>query len=155
MNFSSIKYLPYLLLIIPNIAVYLPTIVFPVQIEAGNEVSFRPPGYVFAIVWPILLTLLGISWFVRRKLGLYLNLVYVLLIVLLAIWFILYDNSKLYGLIDIIVCFVIVLYLILYNFKNFDYKNIDKYGSFTLVPLLLWLGFASSLNIAALNIENK
>ena len=51
---------------------------------------------------------------------------------------------------DIIICFVIVLYLILYNYKNFD-----KYGSLTLVPLLLWLGFASSLNIAALNIENK
>ncbi len=155
MNFAGTKYLPYLLLIIPNIAVYLPTILFPVQSEVGNEISFRPPGYVFAIVWPILLTLLGISWFVRRKVGLYLNLVYVLLIVLLAIWFILYDNSKLYGLIDIVVCFVIVLYLILYNYKNFDYKNIDKYGTLTLVPLLLWLGFASSLNIAALNIENK
>lgn len=155
MNFADRKYLPYLLLIIPNIAVYLPTILYPVEQNVGNEVSFRPPGYVFAIVWPILLTLLGISWFVRRKLGLYLNFVYILLVFLLAIWFILYDTSKLYGLINIIVCFVIVLYLILYNYKNFDLKNIDKYGSLTLVPLLLWLGFASSLNIAALNIENK
>jgi tryptophan-rich sensory protein len=150
MNLSSRKFLPYLLLIIPNIAVYLPTILYPVERDVGNKVSFRPPGYVFAIVWPILLTLLGISWFVRRKLGLYLNFIYILLVLLLATWFILYDTSKLYGLIDIIVCFVIVLYLILYN-----YKNIDKYGSLTLVPLLLWLGFASSLNIAALNIENN
>ena len=150
MNFAATKYLPYLLLIIPNIVVYLPTILYPVERNVGDEVSFRPPGYIFAIVWPILLTLLGISWFVRRKLGLYINFVYTILVFLLAIWFILYDNSKLYGLIDIVVCFVIVLYLILYN-----YKNIDKYGTLTLVPLLLWLGFASSLNIAVLNIENK
>jgi tryptophan-rich sensory protein len=148
MNFASKKYLPYVLLIIPNIAVYLPTILYPVEQNVGNEVLFRPPGYVFAIVWPILLTLLGISWFVRRKLGLYLNFVYILLVLLLAIWFILYDTSKLYGLIDIIVCFVIVLYLILYN-----YKNIDKYGTFTLVPLLLWLSFASSLNILDIMVE--
>ena len=96
----------YRLLFIPMIAVYLPTIVYPVTEEIGNKVSFRPPGYVFAIVWPLLLLLLGFSWFMRRKMGYLINSIYILLVILLSIWFILYDNNKYYGLIDIIICFI-------------------------------------------------
>tara|TARA_B100001094_G_C17973577_1_gene691579 strand:- start:19 stop:483 length:465 start_codon:yes stop_codon:yes gene_type:complete len=136
----------YALLFIPMLAVYLPTIVYPVTEEIGNNVSFRPPGYVFAIVWPILLFLLGISWYVRRKMGYFINSVYILLIVLLSIWFILYDNNKYYGLVDIIICFLIVLFLFFYNIKKFN-----KYSSLPLIPLLCWLIFASILNVASIN----
>lgn len=138
----------YALLFIPMLTVYLPTLVYPVTDEIGNNVSFRPPGYVFAIVWPILLFLLGISWYIRRKMGYFVNSVYILLLILLSIWFILYDNNKYYGLGDIIVCFLITLYLFFYDFKNFN-----KNASFTLIPLLLWLSFASVLNIAAINAQ--
>lgn len=135
----------YMLLFIPMIAVYLPTIVYPVTEEIGNNVSFRPPGYVFAIVWPLLL-LLGFSWFMRRKMGYLINSIYILLVILLSIWFILYDNNKYYGLIDIIICFIITLFLFFYNIKKFN-----KYESLPLIPLLCWLIFASILNIASLN----
>ena len=30
--------------------------------DSGKTVKFRPPGYVFGIVWPILYILLGLSW---------------------------------------------------------------------------------------------
>ena len=73
----------YSLLFIPMLAVYLPTIFYPVTDEIGSNVSFRPPGYVFAIVWPILLFLLGISWFIRRKKKYAINFIYILLIILL------------------------------------------------------------------------
>lgn len=136
----------YVLLFIPMLAVYLPTIVYPVTEEIGINVSFRPPGYVFAIIWPILLLLLGISWFVRRKIGYFINSVYILLIVLLSIWFILYANNKYYGLIDIIICFLITLFLFFYNIKKFN-----KYASLPLIPLLCWLIFASILNVASIN----
>ena len=110
-NFKNkkIEKLEYTLLFIPIFAVYLPTIAYPVTEEIGNNVTFRPPGYVFAIVWPILLLLLGISWFVRRKIGYFINSVYILLIVLLSIWFILYDNNKYFGLIDIILCCIFII----------------------------------------------
>ena len=136
----------YALLFIPMLAVYLPTIVYPVTEEIGKNVSFRPPGYVFAIVWPILLFLLGISWYIRRKMGYIVNSVYIILILLLSIWFILYTNNKYYGLIDIIICFIITLFLFFYNIKKFN-----KYESLPLIPLLCWLIFASILNIASLN----
>jgi len=142
---SIIEKSQYSLLFIPMLAVYLPTIFYPVTDEIGSNVSFRPPGYVFAIVWPILLFLLGISWFIRRKKKYAINLIYVLLIVLLGIWFILYDNNKYIGLIDIIACLLISLYLFFY-----DYKNFDKYASFTVLPLIIWLIFASILNIASI-----
>ena len=135
----------YLLLFIPMFAVYLPTVFYPVTDEIGSNVSFRPPGYVFAIVWPILLFLLGISWYVRRKMGYMINGVYIILIILLGIWFILYDNNKYYGLVDIIVCFFITLFLFFYKEKKFN-----KYASLTLIPLLCWLIFASILNIASI-----
>ena len=135
----------YALLFIPMIVVYLPTIVYPVTEEIGKNVSFRPPGYVFAIVWPILLFLLGISWYIRRKMGYFINSFYLILILLLSIWFILYTNNKYYGLIDIIICFLITLFLFFYNIKKFN-----KYASFTLLPLLCWLIFASILNIASI-----
>lgn len=135
----------YSLLFIPMLAVYLPTIFYPVTDEIGSNVSFRPPGYVFAIVWPVLLLFLGISWFIRRKKGYIINFIYILLIILLGIWFILYDNNKYIGLIDIIACLLISLYLFFY-----DYKNFDKYASFTVLPLIIWLIFASILNIASI-----
>ena len=118
---------------------------FPITKDVGNNVSFRPPGYVFAIVWPILLILLGISWFVRRNMGFFINSIYTLLVFLLSIWFVLYNSNKYYGFIDIIICFLISLYLFLYNIKKFN-----KYASLPLLPLIFWLIFASILNLASI-----
>tara|TARA_Y100000992_G_scaffold241658_1_gene172546 strand:- start:12065 stop:12529 length:465 start_codon:yes stop_codon:yes gene_type:complete len=140
-----VKKLEYSILFIPMLAVYLPTILYPVTNEVGSNISFRPPGYVFAIVWPILLILLGINWFNRRKISIILNIIYTVLTILLAIWFILYDNNRILGLIDIILCFFIVLFLFLYKFKSVKY-----YIQLMLIPLMLWLIFASILNIASL-----
>lgn len=135
----------YFLIIIPLISVYLPTIVYPVTEEIGSNVTFRPPGIVFAIVWPILLILLGISWFLRRKKGKIRNILYVLLTILLSIWFILYNTNKYYGLIDIIICFCFTLFLFFY-----DINKSNKYEYITLIPLICWLIFASILNIASI-----
>lgn len=135
----------YFLLIVPLLAVYLPTVAYPVTNEIGSNVPFRPPGYVFAIVWPILLILLGISWFLVRGGGKIVNSVYTLLVILLGIWFILYDNNKYLGLADIIISLLLTLYL---SFNN--YKKFAKYSSITLAPLIIWLGFASILNVAAI-----
>ena len=135
----------YFLLIVPMLAVYLPTVAYPVTNAIGSNVPFRPPGYVFGIVWPILLILLGISWFIVRAGGKIVNTVYTVLVILLGIWFILYDNNKYIGLADIIVSLLLTLYL---SFNN--YKKFNKYSSITLVPLIIWLLFASVLNVAAI-----
>ena len=134
----------YGLLILPLIAVYIPSIFFPVD-NAGENVRFRPPGYVFAIVWPILLTLVGISWFISYKNGKTTNILYLLLIILLGSWTGFYKYNKIAGLVIIILSFIVTILTILLN-----YKKLNKYGYRLLIPLALWLGFAISLNIASI-----
>lgn len=136
-----IQKLQYFLILIPNVIIYIPTIFYPVNEDIGKNVSFRPPGYVFAIVWPILLLLLGISWFLMSENGLLINLIYFLLTISLAFWYFLYSINKIYGLIDIIFSFSILIYISLFNYK----KN-NKIAIMSNIPLLFWLIFACILN---------
>lgn len=110
----------------------------------GSNVSFRPPPIVFAIVWPILLILLGISWylsFYTSNNNFTISSIYIVLILLLSIWTLLYKYSKIVAFIDIIICFLLCLSLVIWQSKS----NLSKY---LLLPLLLWLIFAGVLNIA-------
>jgi benzodiazapine receptor len=135
------KVLKFLTLIIPLLFVYIPSIFFNVD-NAGSEVPFRPPGYVFAIVWPILLILIGISWFKRTELSIY----YLILCILLGAWVIIYFYSNLASFIEIILTLLFTIFLICYKF--------DKISSILLIPLALWLSFASVLNGYELKINN-
>ena len=135
----SYNQLGYGLIFLPMFAVYLPTVIFPFKQDIGKDVRFRPPGYVFAIVWPILLFLVGISWYLRKDFGLIFNIGFSLLSVVLAVWYILYDINKVYGLIDIVSAFVLTVFLMIYKFKTIE--------SLLLLPLAAWLVFASILNI--------
>ena len=102
--------------------------------------SLNPPGYVFGIVWPILYLFMSISAF--RTFNKTKNLFFIQLlfnamwswlffafqmpfIALLNIWFLIYLNIKL-------------------NLKMFDQ---DKLSGFLFIPYVLWLFFASYLNL--------
>jgi len=119
----------YYYLIIPLIAVFAVSTVFPVSQKAGSHVSFRPPPYVFAIVWPILLILLGYSWTLRPELSIY----YAGLTLLLAAWPAVFFYSPRLAFYEIIVTALATAFLI--------YQD-----SYLLIPLGLWLSFASVLN---------
>ena len=115
--------------IIPLIAVFGTSAFYPVTQKAGSNVSFRPPPYVFAIVWPILLILLGYSWSLRPEL----MLQYAGLTLLLALWPIVFYYSPRLAFYEIILTALATAFLI--------YQ-----GSYLLIPLGLWLSFASILN---------
>ena len=116
-------------LIIPLIAVFGSSAFYPVTQKAGAHVSFRPPPYVFAIVWPILLILLGYSWSLRPDLSLY----YIGLTLLLALWPVVFYYSPRLAFYEIILTAMAAVFLI--------YQD-----SYLLIPLGLWLCFASVLN---------
>ena len=86
-------------LFIPLIAVNGVALFYPISKDSGKQVSFRPPPYVFMIVWPLLLLLIGYSWYLRPNLYLY----YAFLTFLLSTWSILWNYSKLYSFINIII----------------------------------------------------
>ena len=123
-----------LYLVIPLIAVNSVALLFPISKTSGQNVWFRPPPYVFAIVWPLLLLLIGYSWYLRPNLSLY----YAILTLLLSSWSILWAYSKLYSLLNIISTLFFTLYLIFLKFS--------KKSSYLLIPLFLWLCFATILN---------
>jgi tryptophan-rich sensory protein len=121
-------------LVIPFFAVNSVAFFFPIAKTSGQEVWFRPPSYVFAIVWPLLLLFIGYSWYLRPKLSYY----YAFLTLLLSSWSILWAYSKLYSLFNIIISLFFTLYLIFLKYS--------KKSSYLLIPLFLWLSFASVLN---------
>ena len=129
--------LKYSTIITPSIVIFTISQFFMIK-DAGSDVPFRPPAIVFAIVWPILLLLLGISWYLRTNLSIY----YIILIVLLALWIVLYNYSKVLSFIDIILSLCVTILLV----SNILNNNKFKLSNALLIPLALWLSFASSLN---------
>jgi len=123
----------YSTIIIPSIVIFTISQFFMIK-DAGSDVPFRPPAIVFAIMWPILLLLLGISWFLRTDLSIY----YIILVILLSLWIVLYNYSKVLSFIDIILSLCITILLIS--------DNEFKLSNALLIPLAVWLSFASSLN---------
>lgn len=108
--------------------------------QALIKSSLNPPGYVFGIVWPILYLLMSISAFRTFNETKNLFLIQLLFnamwswlffafqmpfIALLNIWLLIYLNIKL-------------------NLKMF-YQ--DKLSGFIFIPYILWLFFASYLNL--------
>ena len=83
-----------------------------------------------------------------------LSLYYGILTFLLSIWMILYTYSKKIAFIDIIVTIIFTLYLISIKTKSKKnklniIKSIDKPAAL-LIPLVLWLSFASYLGFQSL-----
>ena len=124
----------YIYLLLPMFSVYLSGLFFPIAKDSGKDIPFRPPSWVFGVVWPILLLLIGYSWVLRPKLSVY----YFILTILLSTWSIFYANNRILAFINILLTIGFSIYLILYKFK--------KKSSYLLIPLVLWLSFASYLS---------
>jgi benzodiazapine receptor len=99
--------------------------------EQDSRLRFQPPGYVFSIVWPILLLLLGYSWNRFRNL-----IHYPILLLLLSTWMLLYlclEWNKIS-----LVLLLSTVYLV--------HRLLKKTKDVVLYPLFIWLLFASFLN---------
>jgi len=121
-------------LFIPLVSVNGIAYLFPISKDSGKEVWFRPPPYVFMIVWPILLLLIGYSWYLRPYLVYY----YAFLTFLLSTWSIVWNSNKFYAFLQIISTLLFTLFLIFFKYV--------RKSSILLIPLALWLSFASLIN---------
>ena len=124
----------YIYLLAPIICVYFISIFYPVKDNTAKKISFRPPPYIFAIVWPILLLLLGYSWTLRPNI----SYLYILLTLLLSTWLILFSLSKKEAFYELIVTLLLSIFILFYKYETVS--------SNLLIPLILWLSFASVLN---------
>lgn len=108
--------------------------------------SFMPPNYIFAIVWPILYLLMGISsYLIKESYSCYSGTCLIIYYVQLAvnlIWPIIFFilDLRLFALVWIILLVILVLYMI------WCFLGLKKAASYLQIPYLLWLLFATFLN---------
>jgi len=112
--------------------------------------SINPPGWVFAPVWTALYALMGIAaWLVydkgfkkpevKKALA-----VFAAQLALNTLWSIVFfgAHSVLAGVVVIVILGVMILWTILL------FRRISKAAAWLLVPYILWVSFATVLNIS-------
>lgn len=144
-----------------NLKIYIKSILIPVIVGgiiwliinpfinygSLNKPSLAPPGILFSIIWPILYVLMGISYGILKSKKLVdskISIVYYVQLGINALWSIFFFllKWKLFSFIWILVLDVIVIYMIVLFYQK------NKVAGILQVPYLLWILFASYLNIA-------
>ena len=126
----------YIYLLLPLISGYSVAAFCGPSKSAGSNVKFRPPSWVFGVVWPILYLLIGLAWVKSKKYSLY----FIALIVLLNLWLITYvcQKNKLGGVYILLLSLLCTLFI---------YTSVEKYSKYLIAPLMIWLFFATLLNV--------
>lgn len=112
-----------------------------------NKPSFSPPNWVFGPVWTALYILMGISfylvWISRKKAKQKAIKLFLIQLTLNAAWSIIFFGMKnpALALIDVIALWVTIILTIKYFYP------ITRTATYLLTPYLLWVSFASILNL--------
>ena len=110
--------------------------------------SFAPPSIIFPIVWTILYILMGVSSYIIYKSNNIYNdnalKVYIIQLLINGLWSAIFFNLKAYLIAFIWIILLIVVVIIM--IKRF--VEIDKKAGYLQIPYLLWLVFASILNLS-------
>ncbi len=109
--------------------------------------SFSPPNWLFAPVWTTLYILMGIALFLvwqKAKENKKAIIFFSAQLILNSLWSILFFGLKSPGLAlgEIVVLWLLILLTIL------QFKKISKSAAWLLLPYLLWVSFATFLNLA-------
>ncbi|HNX68335.1 MAG TPA: tryptophan-rich sensory protein [Candidatus Omnitrophota bacterium] len=110
---------------------------------------FSPPNWIFGPVWTLLFTLMAIAAYLVWSKGLGEPAVrkalvsFLLQLALNSLWCFLFFGlrSPLYGLAEILLLWAMILVTILQFFR------ISRPAGWLLIPYLLWVSFATSLNL--------
>jgi len=124
--------------------------------ETLAKPSFTPPNWLFAPAWVTLYVLMGVAVFLVWRKGLGIKnvkaalITFLVQLVLNALWSALFFGAKslVGGAVVIVLLWIAILFTILRFFK------ISTAAGGLLIPYILWVTFASALNISilALNI---
>ena len=144
-----------------KIKIYAKSILIPVLVGAvvgiltssSNDYSslqkpfLAPPGFIFPIVWTILYILMGISYGILKSNNLTdekIDFIYYIQLGVNALWSIFFFIFKwrLFSFLWIILLAILVIVMII------KFYNKNKLAGLLQLPYLLWLLFASYLNLA-------
>lgn len=102
-----------------------------------------PPGFIFPIVWTILYLLMGISYYISNSDDKELDQIYLLQLLVNFLWPIIFFVLKMYF--SAFLWIILLLILVIVMIKEF--LRIKKLSGYLQIPYLLWLLFATYLNI--------
>lgn len=120
-----------------------------------NKPFFTPPNWIFSPVWITLYVLMGVSAYLIHqskspsKQKNYALAVFYIHLIFNSVWSILFFGLKLLLLsfIDIAIILIFIVYLI------YLYDRISTLASYLLYPYLIWVCYASLLNLAIMLIN--
>ncbi|MFC1768622.1 TspO/MBR family protein [Nanoarchaeota archaeon] len=108
--------------------------------------SFNPPSWLFGPVWTILYMLMGISLYLVwiKKVHVKAFVAFGVQMVLNALWSVLFFGlqNTFFAFIEIIFLWMAILVTIYFFYK------INKISAYLLIPYILWVSFASVLNLS-------
>jgi tryptophan-rich sensory protein len=126
---------------VPNISTWYATL---------NRPPFSPPNWLFGPAWTLLYILMGIAIYLIIKQGLdkkevqAASLIFLIQLVLNAIW-----TPIFFGLHQTLLAFIVIVFLwlaIIWTMIRF--YPISKLACWLLLPYLMWVTFASTLNFS-------
>lgn len=115
-----------------------------------NKPFFNPPNWIFAPVWTILYVLMGIAAGIVWSKGFYHKWVqtalyhFIFQLLLNGLWSIVFFGFKSPGLALLVIIALIILLLLTIKW----FKVVSKTAAYLLLPYLIWVLFASVLNIS-------
>ena len=142
----NITILEILIILLPAILGYSLSALCPISKNSGQKVPFRPPSYVFAIVWPILFLFLGISMMIAFRNNINLFWLYFLTTIIVVSWIVFYSclgNKN-------IAAYILILAVSLIGLCIFLSEQIQQ---ILMIFLFLWCIFATILNLYEINIK--
>ena len=113
----------------------------------GKRPALQPPGWIFATVWPILYILMGISIFTfwrktERKMT-WPFYMFIIGTILLQVWWVVFNKicAPKYAFGSLVAIAIYFLSVVI-SFYKYSHSRVATYY---LIPLLMWLSFASYL----------
>ena len=105
-----------------------------------------PPGIVFPIVWTILYILMGISYFLATKDNednKELDQIYLLQLLVNFMWPIIFFVLEMYFTAFLWIILLLILVIVMIK----ELLNVNKVSGYLQIPYLIWLLFATYLNL--------
>lgn len=110
---------------------------------------FNPPAWIFSPVWTLLYILMGVSLFLiindnnskSKTQGL---IFFIIQLILNGLWSIVF-----FCLHQILLAFIVIIALLVFIILSMiNFYKVSKSAMYILIPYLLWVSFASILNIS-------
>lgn len=110
-----------------------------------NKAPWTPPGWVFGVAWSTIMICFSIylAFLFKENTSRYLVAVYTFQVFINVIWNYIFFNQHMIGLGLVVI--ILLAVLIFYFFFKFKFTHVN-YLKFLLLPYMIWLCIAISLN---------